>query len=156
MTDRTRTSRNRIAQDLNYDRHVVEAPGRTKTLLDLRLPAERDSVADARLAAAEIARDVGAEEMDVKLAVSEAVANAVVHAFRQRAPGTIRLRADRTDVALVISVADDGGGMRPNLDSPGLGFGISLITKVAKDVTFDSSDRGTTVLMSFEAAEAGR
>ena len=133
---------------------MVEAPGRTKTLLDLRLPAERDSVADARLAVAEIAREVGAEEMDVKIAVSEAVANAVMHAFRQRAPGTIRLRADRTDEALVISVADDGGGMRPHLDSPGLGFGISLITRVAKDVTFDSSDRGTTVLMSFEAAEA--
>ena len=135
---------------------MVEAPGRTKTLLDLRLPAERDSVAKARLAAAEIAREVGAEEMDVKIAVTEAVANAVVHAFRRRAPGTIRLRADRTDETLVISVADDGGGMRPYLDSPGLGFGISLITKVAKDVTFDSSDRGTTVLMSFEAgAEAG-
>ena len=135
-----------------WSRHLEE---RRRCSISGCLPSET-ALRTLGLRRREIARDVGAEEMDVKLAVSEAVANAVVHAFRQRAPGTIRLRADRTDVALVISVADDGGGMRPNLDSPGLGFGISLITKVAKDVTFDSSDRGTTVLMSFEAAEAGR
>jgi hypothetical protein len=39
--------------------------------------------------------------------------------------------------------------MRPNFDSPGLGFGISLITRLAGDVRFDSSQQGLTVSMSF-------
>ena len=95
----------------------------------------------------------GAPEADVKLAVSEAVGE-------RRHPRLSRSRprddpgpgADRARQALVISVADDGDGMRPNLDSPGLGLGISLITKVAKDVRFDSSDGERRSLMSFAAA----
>ena len=39
--------------------------------------------------------------------------------------------------------------MRPNLDSKGLGLGIPLITKLAGDVRFDSSERGHDVSMSF-------
>ena len=50
---------------------------------------------------------------------------------------------------LLVTIADDGTGMRPNLDSKGLGLGISLITKLARDVRFDSSDTGLTVSMSF-------
>ena len=52
-----------------------------------------------------------------------------------------------------MTIADDGSGMRPNLDSKGLGFGISLITKLAGDVRFDSSERGLTVSMSFATSE---
>lgn len=66
---------------------MVEAPGREDELLDLELPAERGSVAKARSAASKIAREVGVEELDVKIAVSEAVGNAVIHAYRDRAPG---------------------------------------------------------------------
>lgn len=134
---------------------MVETPQGSERLLELSLRADPGSVTEARLALAAIAREVGANELDVKTAVSEAVGNAVLHAFRERPPGAIRVRADRDADDLVISVADDGGGMRPHLDSPGLGLGISLITKVAKDVRFDSSDRGTTVLMTFEAAPVG-
>jgi hypothetical protein len=39
--------------------------------------------------------------------------------------------------------------MRPNLESPGLGLGIPLITKLANEVRFDSTEHGTTVSMSF-------
>ena len=48
-----------------------------------------------------------------------------------------------------MTVTDDGTGMRPNLKSPGLGLGLSLITKLAEDVRFDSTAGGTTVTMSF-------
>jgi anti-sigma regulatory factor (Ser/Thr protein kinase) len=121
--------------------------------LELQLPAEAASVALARKALADLAREHGAPESDVKLAVSEAVTNSVLHAYRDREPGTISLHARVDRGRLLIAVGDDGSGMRPNLDSTGLGLGISLITKLATDVRFDSTDRGTTVSMSFPVAE---
>jgi serine/threonine-protein kinase RsbW len=121
--------------------------------LELELPSRAPSVAKARNALAGVARQVGAPEDDVKLAVSEAVGNAVLHAFRGREPGRIVLRARSEADRLVVMVADDGAGMSPNLDSPGLGLGLSLITRLALDVHFDSSDRGTTVSMTFPVGE---
>jgi anti-sigma regulatory factor (Ser/Thr protein kinase) len=123
--------------------------------LELELPSRAPSVGKARDALAGVARQVGAPEDDVKLAVSEAVGNAVMHAFRGREPGRIVLRARNEEGRLVVTVADDGNGMSPNLDSPGLGLGLSLITRLALDVHFDSSDRGTTVSMTFPAGEPG-
>jgi anti-sigma regulatory factor (Ser/Thr protein kinase) len=117
--------------------------------LELELPSEATSVATARAAVAELASAVGAPVADVKLAVSEAVGNAVLHAFRDRRPGTVRLSARADRARLLVTVTDDGTGMRPNLQSPGLGLGLSLITKLAEDVRFDSAAGGTTVTMSF-------
>lgn len=117
--------------------------------LELRLAPEPASVGAARQATGDLARELGANVEDVRLAVSEAVANAVVHAFQGREPGSITLTAQTTSGWLLITVADDGKGMTPNIDSPGLGLGISLISKVAEQVRFDSSDTGTTVSMSF-------
>lgn len=105
----------------------------------------------ARQAVADLAQRVGAPADDVKLAVSEAVANAVMHAFREGGPGTISLEARCEGERLQITVGDDGPGMTPHLDSPGLGLGLSLITRLALDVRFDSSERGTIVSMSFPA-----
>jgi anti-sigma regulatory factor (Ser/Thr protein kinase) len=118
----------------------------------LELPSEPSSIKQARDAVAGLAERIGVPVADVKLAVSEAVSNSVLHAFRGRAAGTISVRARTDQGKLFVVVADDGTGMRPNLDSPGLGFGLSLITKLAADVTFDSSADGLTVSMSFAAA----
>ena len=105
---------------------------------------------------AEVARDVGAPATDVELAVSEAVSNAVTHAFRGREPGTVTVTPNLEDRTLRITVVDDGSGMVPNLESPGLGFGLSLITKMASEVSFDSSAEGTTVVMAFPIGKKGQ
>ncbi len=118
--------------------------------IDLELPPEPGSVAEARHAARDLARAVGAAEHEVALAVSEAVANAVVHAFRFGREGSVRLRARLGRGELVIIVADDGVGMIPDLDNTGLGAGTSLISRLSKQATFESSDSGTTVTMKFE------
>jgi anti-sigma regulatory factor (Ser/Thr protein kinase) len=118
--------------------------------LVLDLPSRPSSVTSARHAVTEWAAALGVSTGDIALAVSEAVANAVMHAFQGRAPGTISVHASRNAKALVVTVADDGIGMTPNLESPGLGMGVSLISKLASDVHFDSSDRGTTIAMSFD------
>ena len=129
------------------------ASSQDRAELELELPSEPTSVRVARHAVAAVARRIGAPEADVKLAVSEAVSNAVTHAFRDREPGTIMVTARVDRGKLLVTIADDGSGMRPNLESKGLGLGISLITKLAGDVRFDSSDDGLIVSMSF-AAEA--
>ncbi len=123
--------------------------------LELELPSHPTSVTRARHATSDLAARLGAPVADVKIAVSEAVGNAVMHAFRGRDPGTIRIHGRRDRDRLLITVADDGTGMRPNLNSTGLGLGISLITKLASDVRFDSSSRGMTVSMSFALPAAG-
>jgi anti-sigma regulatory factor (Ser/Thr protein kinase) len=127
----------------------MQAAAKDRDEVRLELPSEPDSIKQARDAVAVLAERVGVSVADVKLAVSEAVSNSVVHAFRDRAKGTISIRARTERGRLIVVVADDGSGMRPNVDSPGLGFGISLITTMAGDVRFDSSASGLTVSMSF-------
>jgi anti-sigma regulatory factor (Ser/Thr protein kinase) len=118
-------------------------------VLELQLQPESASVGMAREAVASYARVCGAPEEDVKLAVSEAVSNAVVHGFRDRKGGNIALKAQTEPGHLLITISDDGIGMTPHLYSPGLGLGIALITRVSDEVQFESTDSGTTVVMRF-------
>jgi anti-sigma regulatory factor (Ser/Thr protein kinase) len=79
----------------------------------------------------EFAHAHGAREpclSDIRLAVSEAVTNAVVHAFRGRTNGTVIASVTVRDAEWVeVRVTDDGSGMAPRNDSPGLGLGLPLI-----------------------------
>ncbi len=122
--------------------------------VELELPAVPPSIKRARDAVGALASKVGAPVGDVRLAVSEAVTNAVVHAFRGKSAGTVTVAAHVARSRLVVVIADDGGGMRPNPDSGGLGLGIPLITRLAEDARFDSNARGLTVSMSFQAQAA--
>jgi anti-sigma regulatory factor (Ser/Thr protein kinase) len=62
-------------------------------------PASRRSVAEAREAVEALARLGGAPVIDVKIAVSEAVGNSVIHAYRNRDHGsiTVQARYERVD-----------------------------------------------------------
>lgn len=131
-------------------------------VLDLVLPAERQDVARARWAVAEHARQAGMEPApvaDVALAVSEACANVVVHAARDRALDVeLRVRACVEDEWLVVVVADDGVGMAPRTDSPGMGLGLPLMAQLSASLEFDvAPGGGTEVRMAFclrEGAQA--
>ena len=70
------------------------------------------------------------------MAISEAVTNAVVHAFRtQDLPGTVTVIIDVTSHQFVEAVVrDDGIGMSARGNSPGLGLGLGLIASVADTV----------------------
>ena len=69
---------------------------------------------------------------DIALAVSEAVTNVVHHAYAKGELGEVRVkvRLQPDDVELVVE--DDGGGMMPRPDSPGLGLGLPLIATIAE------------------------
>ena len=75
--------------------------------LELTLPSEATSIKRARDAVAELAERAGAPVADVKLAVSEAVTNSLVHGYRDG--GQWRDLGDRADRPR----ASAGGGRRP-------------------------------------------
>jgi serine/threonine-protein kinase RsbW/stage II sporulation protein AB (anti-sigma F factor) len=108
-------------------------------------------VAAARGEVEAIARDCGIEGLAlgaVKLAVNEAVTNAVVHAYAER-EGTIAVTVALTAEELTVTVADTGAGLLPRADSPGLGVGLPLIAQLADNVDVHSGDEGTQIRMSF-------
>jgi serine/threonine-protein kinase RsbW len=124
------------------------------TTLHLDLAAEPASVSAARHALAEFVAGRSFDRPAVEVAVSEAVSNAVVHAYREAAePGRITVRAELGDGRMRVAVSDRGLGMRPRADSPGLGLGLPLIAQLAAHVDITSED-GTTVLMEFAVVDA--
>src|SRR5215207_6155096 len=107
----------------------VDAPG----AYEEEFAADPASVAPIRRGVAEHARAAGADDTQIAeltLAVSEAATNAVVHAFADIAPGTIRVTATAGDDTFHVVVADDGRGMKPRGDSPGLGLGLPTIAQL--------------------------
>jgi anti-sigma regulatory factor (Ser/Thr protein kinase) len=122
-------------------------------------PAVPESVGRLRNAVAEFARGHGADDaqvMALQLATSEAMSNAVVHAFEDRPePGTITVVAGREGDELWVLVRDDGSGMRPRPDSPGLGVGLPLMTRTTDSLKFSQApDGGTEVSMRFGLASS--
>lgn len=121
---------------------------------ELQLAAEPGSVSVARRAASEYAEARGLDPDAVALAVSETVTNAVVHAYREDVEGEIYLTMHRNGDGIVVIVADNGRGIRPNPDSPGLGYGLPLVASVADEVGIARSPQGgTRVRMRFLSAD---
>jgi serine/threonine-protein kinase RsbW/stage II sporulation protein AB (anti-sigma F factor) len=114
-------------------------------------PAVAESVGEARAAVASFATAAGADSdtlISVKLAVSEAVTNAVLHAYLDHdTPGHVHVRAghDRSGDLWVV-VADDGRGMLPRPDSPGGGLGLPLIAQMTAAFAIDRAESGGTML----------
>ena len=120
--------------------------------LILRFPARSESVPEARHSIVDYARPLGMADVgDIALAVSEAVGNAVRHAYRVHEPGTIELRAELlVPDTLGVVVSDDGDGMSPHPGSQGLGFGLPLIGAVTTGLEIERHQpHGTSVRMRF-------
>ncbi len=123
----------------------------------LTLSADAQSVGTCRRAMAAFARESGAADetaAGVAVSVSEAVTNAVRHAYDDgRRRGEVRADAwlERTDGrrTLNVSVCDDGPGIRPRNDSPGLGLGITLMARLTKALDLADDGPGARVLMTF-------
>lgn len=91
---------------------------------------------------------------DLLLCVSEAVTNALVHAYRDDAdPGRIQVDARVEDESFVVSVRDDGTGMLPRPDSPGLGLGMPIIAALSRSMDIRQMEGGgTEIVMRFSLA----
>jgi serine/threonine-protein kinase RsbW len=116
-------------------------------------PADRGAPAKARRAIGAFLNDLEVESRalsDILLAVSEIVTNCVVHAYRDMTGGAVAVEAHRRGDTLLLSVADQGRGMAPRPDSPGLGLGLPLVGRIAERVDIVApADGGTEVTMRF-------
>jgi serine/threonine-protein kinase RsbW len=115
------------------------------------------SVAEGRAKLADFAAKVGAtpSQIDaVRLAASEAMTNSVLHAYRG-GPGLIYVNAAVASGELWILVSDDGCGLKPRADRPGLGLGLGLISEVSDDFALVSrATGGTEVRIRFNLVAA--
>jgi serine/threonine-protein kinase RsbW len=126
--------------------------------LELTLPARPENVAVARHAIGGFADVLEVPDQtlaDVKLAVTEACTNVVVHAY-PGAEGPMRLRATVVDDLLRVVVVDHGRGMLPRPDSPGLGLGLPLIATLTESLELGTgAGEQTEVRMTFRLDSAG-
>jgi serine/threonine-protein kinase RsbW len=81
---------------------------------------------------------------EVALAVTEACANVVRHAYRDGDSGEMRIVACARRDGLVVVVRDYGCGMRPHPDGAGLGLGIPLIGQLTRAFEIETPEEGGT------------
>lgn len=121
---------------------------------ELTLPARAENVAVVRHAFGGLGDVLDVPDhalADVKLAVTEACTNVVVHAYPEGDDGPMAVTAGLHRGALTVTVTDEGRGILPRPDSPGLGLGLPLIATLASSVELGTNDREETeVRMIFE------
>jgi serine/threonine-protein kinase RsbW len=127
--------------------------------LRLRTLAQPRGIPELRHQVVAFARKVGASEAvgdAVRLAVSEALTNVVVHAYDGGEPGEMTVEAWRDDdrQQLVVVVLDEGRGVLPTPLRRGMGLGLGLMAQMADTFAMSSRDGtpGTVVSLSFALA----
>jgi serine/threonine-protein kinase RsbW len=115
----------------------------------LQMPAKPDYLVLARLALAGLAHTVELEPetlADLKLAVTEACANAARHAYEDEGRVTLRLAASEAQVRIEIEDAGAGfhgtiGEVDPDLASED-GMGLAIIRAVVDECDIGSGEGG--------------
>ncbi|MDR3092258.1 MAG: anti-sigma F factor [Clostridiales bacterium] len=140
-----------------------------KNEVAITMPAVSENEAFARIAASAFITPLNpsmGELNDIKTAVSEAVTNAVIHAYKERDGGEIILKMKTENRAVYIEVTDFGVGIEdiarareplytgsPEDERSGLGF--TVMETFMDSLRVESRQgRGTTVSMSKTLAEA--
>lgn len=116
--------------------------------LELRIPARSSSLAPARRRLRSWLRGHDGEPAvvdDIVLAVGEALANAVEHAYGP-AEGDLQLQADVDDGTVTITVTDRGA-WRPPLQPTDRGRGLAIMRSTMDHVHLTRDEHGTRVLL---------
>jgi anti-sigma regulatory factor (Ser/Thr protein kinase) len=115
-------------------------------------PAVPSSISDARHTIVEWAQAAGAkkEQLDaIRLAVSEAMTNAVQYAYPTRL-GFIHVTGRLAGGELWILIADNGRGIHAGPESGGLGLGLALISASTDGLSIvERSTGGTEIQLRF-------
>ena len=136
---------------------AVMGPSPAESSMSLRAerPATVASVAEARRSVRRFAADLEVDVDGMVLAVSEAVANVVTHAYADDAPGLIELSATASPFEVAIEVRDHGRGMAwAARRSSGAGYGIEIIRRLAQHVAVRDSADGVALTMRFRRGGA--
>jgi serine/threonine-protein kinase RsbW len=124
----------------------------------LTMPARPEGVGVVRQALAGMADalDFDASVLaDMKMAVTEACTNVVVHAYEESA-GILEVEMLADEAGLTIVVRDHGSGIQPRparSEPPALGLGLPLIAALSDSFELrGSAGQGTEVRMTFAYA----
>jgi serine/threonine-protein kinase RsbW len=123
----------------------------------LLLPALPANVALVRQALAGLTDELGvdpARAADMKIALTEACTNVVVHAYGDE-PGPLEVTMAMEHGRLVLGVRDRGGGLHPlpgREEGAPLGFGLALIASLSDELGLVGGQHGTEVRIAFALA----
>jgi anti-sigma regulatory factor (Ser/Thr protein kinase) len=122
----------------------------------LTLPARPEGVGVVRQALSGVADALAVDQAvlaDMKMAVTEACTNVVVHAYDDAEAGLLEVDMIADEAGLTIVVRDHGSGIRPHLartGPPALGLGLPLIAALTDAFEVSgSAGEGTEVRMTF-------
>jgi serine/threonine-protein kinase RsbW len=125
--------------------------------LFLKLPAEPGNIAVIRGAVATRAGELGLEQAaidDLKTIVTEACANAVLHAYPEAHEGPIEVEMKPAGRAVKVTVRDRGVGIQPAAAPPqpqSLRLGMQLIGAISSCFQIRSCrGRGTELVIQLE------
>lgn len=127
-------------------------------VFERQAPALPEEIAALRTAVFRHALSLGASEplgQSIRLAVGEALTNVVMHAYVGGKPGMMHVQAWLDDGRhFVVQIFDEGHGLIPRADSPGLGLGMGLMAQMSDDfrVANREGKPGTTVSLRFSLA----
>jgi anti-sigma regulatory factor (Ser/Thr protein kinase) len=114
------------------------------------LPATLDSVALARAAVRQFTAGLEVDVDGVVLAVSEAVANVVAHAYVDGTHGLFVLSAGASPLEVTVTVRDHGRGLTEATDpTAGAGYGLPIIRRLAQHVELANTPDGVALTMGF-------
>ncbi len=114
----------------------------------MKIPSRTDNLDVIRVFIGDIARKAGFNDdaiSEIELAVDEACANVIKHAYHYDANQHIDIIVETNSSKLTITISDHGKGFDPEkIESPEMriqkhargGLGIALIRKIMDEVTF--------------------
>ncbi|HEX4807006.1 MAG TPA: ATP-binding protein [Conexibacter sp.] len=125
----------------------------------LALPALPANVALVRQALAGMTDELGvdpARAADMKIALTEACTNVVVHAYGDE-PGPLEVAMAVEHGRLMLTVRDHGSGLHPlpgRDEGTPLGFGLALIASLSDELGLVGGRHGTEVRIAFALTDA--
>jgi serine/threonine-protein kinase RsbW len=123
----------------------------------LRMSPLPENLALARLALAGVGAVAGAAEADVadlKLAVTEACTNAILHGYSDGAHGELVVRYRVGPAEVEVEVEDDGPGFDPSdpiveeSERDGQGMGLMIIRSLTDTIAIESDESGSRISFS--------
>jgi serine/threonine-protein kinase RsbW len=147
---------------LDEDRAVFGPPApRAEVMAALPAVPESGSVVRQRLRA--WLADLGwpsDEREDIVVAVNEAVANVIDHAYPPAKPGQVRVYGWQVPRpagrCVVVTIIDDGRWRPARLNRSNRGRGLLMMNVCAASLMLEPTDRGTTVIIVSPDVPAGR
>jgi serine/threonine-protein kinase RsbW len=95
-------------------------------------PAKPETTRLVRRVVVDYAEGAGMEREELyglRFAISEAITNAVQHAYRSE-PGNLQVTARAVEGELWLLIADEGCGCQTRPETPGLGWGLAVALSV--------------------------